>query len=118
MPSQMQHSEQIKKNKELLSTTQFDLRATVYKDWAITIMFYTAVHLVERELAKIPYDSGDHHDRESQMFEIPVLKRVLRDYKALKAASIKTRYKCYDFSDDDAISYMKRLNSIERVLAS
>jgi len=117
MPTQQKHEEQVMRNKQILALDDFDSSSTQFGDWVVTIAFYTAVHLIERELAKIPYDSKHHDDREASMWACGgKLKKIFHDYKTLKAASLRTRYHCCLFSAQDTKIYLNCLDTIENTL--
>ena len=117
MPSKEAHEEQVRRNKQLIAYPNFDTKTCGHNDWVVTVAFYTALHLVEREFAKIPYDCRDHKDREECMITSGgKFRDVLRDYKTLKAASMKTRYTCCVFSPDETDKYLNYLNNIENKL--
>lgn len=118
MPSLDEHINQYNHNKSLLNNTIFDINSTIYKDWVVTIVFYNAVHLIERELAKIskPYHSGSHRYREKAILKEKKLKSIAAKYQALYNQSIRARYECYKFSKKDVEGVMNILNDIEKAL--
>ncbi|HYF82340.1 MAG TPA: hypothetical protein VEB00_04850 [Clostridia bacterium] len=118
MPTLNEHVNQYNHNKSLLSNTVFDINNTTYKDWVVTITFYNAVHLIERELAKIttPYHSGSHTYREKAILREKKLKTIAAKYQALYNQSIRARYECYKFSKKDVEGVMHILDDIEKAL--
>ncbi|MGI6467753.1 MAG: hypothetical protein GXZ09_05870 [Syntrophomonadaceae bacterium] len=115
MPTRDEHIEQITRNKELLNTEVLHPSITKYVEWSITIMFYTAVHLIEYNLAP-NYHSKNHNDREKVMYKNSSFKRIFQDYKALKATCWSARYMCGGRSREDAVTCMQHLDKIEREL--
>lgn len=73
-----------------------------YKDWNITILFYTALHYVQAYLSKnsssLGYrtEFGSHHDRNNYLARISMtdhlLAKVVEDYITLCNASFLARY--------------------------
>lgn len=84
--------------------TSIDLDNNPYTDWAVTGMFYEAVHWVEAFLATKPYHSGDHKKRERAMLSLypSDLAAITADFKDLKKDSETARYECYRHTAKEA----------------
>lgn len=70
-----------------------------YAEWAVVIMFYEVIHLIERVLAISPIDDEYKHPK-SHFHRYQTLKNlrkfiprdILRDYRTLKNISEQARY--------------------------
>ncbi len=89
MPTLNEHLEKSGRNEalaELLGTK------TQYFDWAVTILFYAAVHYVDAVLSVSRYDPQSHEQRHTAMGVNATLKSVYREYRTLEVASRNARY--------------------------
>lgn len=75
-----------------------------YPDWAVTGLFYSALHLIEAFLAKKDIHPEDHKTRLSLVGKIRELKPIYSCYRALYDSSVNARYRMYKFSPDEANS--------------
>src|SRR5688572_21223907 len=66
--------------------------------WAVTCLFYAALHLVEAHLRRIGRTSQSHLSREAQMRELAELNVLRILYKDLQRLSEDGRYGCRTFS--------------------
>jgi hypothetical protein len=100
MPSRTRHIEQAKSNSRFLSA--FDLAKTQHPDWAITVAFYTAVHLVEAVFAsRSPaVHFYKHEDRNSEVSS--ALPDISDSYMAMYLAGRRARYFCQDVKPVEA----------------
>ena len=63
-----------------------------FPDWAVTVAFYKAVHVVEAVFAaSMAFDSTSHSVREERL-KIPRFKDIWKDYSHLLTASRIARY--------------------------
>lgn len=101
-----EHINQAKHNENLASEL---LQTLTYKDWIITICFYSALHYVDAELSKRlnvdpeishPQDRSIHSYREDLVRTF--FKKVFEDYRFLSVLSRSTRYHCYTPTDTEA----------------
>lgn len=118
MPNKDKHIKQYKCNLSLFNLKTFNINDTKYSDWFMTVAFYAAVHLIESELAEIPFDSRTHEDRENAMLKLNTLKDVVSQYTALRNQSRLARYKCKRFPKKDLADAFKHLKTIEKVVLS
>lgn len=93
MPSRQQHLDKARHNE--LASQAFEQNG--YADWAVTTLFYAAVHLVEAYLAPREH-SQDHRERNRSVSSRPNLKPVWKYYKELYNRSLDARYKCLSFT--------------------
>ncbi|MCG3254833.1 MAG: hypothetical protein KAU62_02015 [Candidatus Heimdallarchaeota archaeon] len=70
-----------------------------YAEWAVTIMFYEVIHLIERVLAIAPIkEEFKHPHNHVQRYQIMrnlrkyIPKTILKDYRTLKNISVQARY--------------------------
>jgi hypothetical protein len=98
MPSESVHRRQAEHNKQFLDW--LDLDVTEYLDWAVTVIFYTALHFVEWLLATKNLHSDFHANRHQVMGRVSELKRIWPDYQELEFQSRRSRYDCVQFSRD------------------
>jgi hypothetical protein len=101
MPRDRDHL-RIAENNERFS--QFLLSNHVYLDWAVTGMFYAAIHYVEAYLATQNRHSDFHRLRDSSILQIPQLAPLYDDYNDLKNDSTQARYLGHDFTPQDITS--------------
>jgi uncharacterized protein (UPF0332 family) len=63
-----------------------------YTDWAVTILFYAAVHYVDAVLAVSQIHPEDHKERKAAIAVNDTLKCVYREYRKLETLSWNSRY--------------------------
>jgi len=115
MPSEGVHRHQAEHNRQFLDW--LDLDVTTYLDWAVTAMFYTAVHLVEWLLATKGLHSDTHDNRHQAMGRVSELKPIYADYRELETQSRRSRYEGAQFSRDFVKSQlMPKLEKIESLI--
>lgn len=114
MATEAEHRKQADHNQACLDS----IDKTRFPDWAATVAFYKAVHLVEMLLAKrnLGYRGGSHTRRNN------ILKKdypaVWRDYRPLYAFSRVARYWCLKVKPDDYSYIARRLDRVERTVES
>lgn len=115
MPSLQKHLDKFNHNKSLISSSFFDLDNTQYLDWVVTIVFYSAVHLVEKELAafNVTTHSKSHVERERNILKIAKFKHIYTQYHSLYNQSIRSRYDCCKFSKPEVQAIIDLLQDIE-----
>jgi hypothetical protein len=69
--------------------------------WAITVLFYAAVHLVQSYLASKGAIPSTHAARETAIERDAALRPITRHYEILKRTSEIARYDCEPFSEAD-----------------
>lgn len=117
MPSAQEHLDQYRKNKSSLEKVM-SIDKPPY-DWAVTIAFYTAVHLIEKFIVeKHPKgkSSSDHEDRMNWVKMISELKPIRSYYTALSQSSWQSRYMCIPFDKDATNKTIDHLEKIEQAL--
>ena len=111
MPSQREHVFQILHNREFLAT--FDLDNSPFLDWAVTVIFDTAVHLVEQFLAHKGQDLLSHETRERFISQSADLKPIWSVYRELKYQSERARYLVARFQPDEVRNLGGKLRQVE-----
>jgi hypothetical protein len=98
MPHRKAHIDQARSNALFLST--LDPRTTQHPDWAITIAFYTAVHLVDACLDGHSIHPNSHTERRDAV--AMHLGLIRAHYVALYSESRRTRYLCQNVTNVQA----------------
>ena len=80
-----------------MKATRYLLERPDFSDWAATVIFYTALHIVEalffREAARLNRKHGHSHEEREQMLKgTGRYKNIYRHYRPLQSASVKARY--------------------------
>lgn len=96
MPEQDSHLRQAQHNESFVAS--FDLDSTLYLDWAVTGIFYAALHYIEAFLAIQNIHSPAHVSRDSIFQKEHVLKPAYNQYRILKTRSESARYDLQQFS--------------------
>lgn len=99
MPQKHEHVAKAKHDEGFVSS--LDLSTTPYVDWAITGLFYAALHYVEAYFAAMRRHSPDHRTRDSAVQRDSRIKGIYNDYSELKNFSINARYYMIPFSESD-----------------
>lgn len=117
MPSIEKHQSQYKHNRKLLDADVFKDNIS-FVDWHVTILFYSAVHLVERELSKHKCHSDNHETRMKHVKMVHPLNRVCDEYNSLSWQSRRARYDCVKFTPEDMQVIKSDYKAIEKLLDS
>ncbi|HEY6348896.1 MAG TPA: hypothetical protein VI636_05740 [Candidatus Angelobacter sp.] len=113
MPSRDEHLAQAAKNRKLAET----LAKTEFLDWAVTVYFYVAIHIVESYLAIHGYHSSNHDQRRDYMNKIPQLRTVIKEYLALERVSRQARYYAQPITPINLRIVQENLAAIEAHIA-
>jgi uncharacterized protein (UPF0332 family) len=95
MPSVNEHIQQAEKNERFFN--DFDLKNTQFLDWAITALFYSALHYVDAYLATKSQHPFNHRKRDWRLTKEQKLKNIYSYYVELKNRSEDARYKIVQF---------------------
>lgn len=100
MASKDAHLRQAAHNEELYNR----LLNTKFLDWAITAVFYSALHYIDAYLATLPlppkYCHPPVHEVRTPLVETESnLKRIVRQYRRLKDQSEAARYRVKRFTE-------------------
>lgn len=103
MATELAHLRQAQHNEQFLAT--FDLAITPYLDWAVTVIFYAALHYIRALAAKHQFMNISRYGDLDRVFErVPVFRRnpeLYVDYRQLKDDSRATRYDMRAFSFEE-----------------
>ncbi len=111
MPTTPEHKAKAAANEAFAST----LDAPSW-DWAVSGLFYSALHYVEAYLATKNVHSGSHPVRDSHIQKDTVLKTVYKSYRELKDESRTARYDVVQFSPVDVKRLTATLDQVKRVI--
>ena len=88
--------------------------------WAVTLLFYASVHLIQAYLVQLGRITSTHSARENAMERIRPLQPVQRHYDTLKIASEAARYDCLVMTQADferaQIRYRRLQGHMQRLL--
>jgi hypothetical protein len=99
VPSRDDHKAKAEHDKQFVDS--LELSTTPYLDWAITALFYAALHFVEAYFATMKRHSPDHRTRDSAIQRDSRIKSLYNDYNELKNYSINARYYMVSFAASD-----------------
>ncbi len=116
MPRKEQHLSKANDNEGFASS--LDLLKSINVDWALTALFYAALHYVEAYFATRSIHSVDHRARDSAIQRDPNLRKIFNDYSELKNYSINARYYMYPIKSGDVALLLSRLQAIKSHLSS
>lgn len=95
MPNTEVHLRQANHNEAFFDAIKPDL----YSDWAVTVLFYSALQYVDAYLAKLGHlDPGTHEARDGFVRQYQPIREVSREYFRLKNYSVNARYYAARFS--------------------
>ena len=116
MPSQAAHRRQAEHNRRFLHT--FDLASADYLDWVVTVLFYTALHLIDSYLATHGHHPKSHQERNKYIRRYPYLALIWPDYRFLEHRSRAARYDVVTFELAQVERLYRRLETIETHIAA
>ncbi len=105
MPSRAEHIAKARTNEVVAEELQAG-----HPDWALTALFYAAVHWVDAVLDGLDGMSvhpRSHTQRDRQVVSRPSLAAIERDYFALKDMSVAARYTAQSFSPENVAHYRR-----------
>ena len=94
MASKDEHLAQAAHNKRVAG----NLAAAGDFDWAVTALFYSALHLIQAHLVEIGVDVRGHARRERFMQQISELEPAVDAFMSLRVLSENARYDCRSFT--------------------
>jgi len=112
MPTKDAHMDWAVHNRDFWNS--IDLDNSGFQDWALSGMFYEAVHWVEAFLAVKGYHSGTHSERSRNMRSYrSELGSIQTDYDTLKQDSETARYDCYKHTGNEVRQLIPLADSIK-----
>lgn len=115
MPTSVQHLAKANANEAFAHS--LDRTTTVRAEWAITILFYVAVHYTQAYFAKSGRVYTQHIKRDSAIHRDPNLSRIYVDYRELETYSVDARYCMPDFTDADFVTLLPVLDKVKSCVA-
>lgn len=98
-PTPSEHLSDARKNEDLAGDIQ-NIGKGKSNGWTITIYFYSALHYVDGKLAEDEITTENHGDRKQKIKHHISDRSLYQNYKELKCWSEKSRYKCWEASED------------------
>lgn len=101
MPGKVAHESQACHNENLVSESLFNVRSTPYPDWVVTIAFYSALHMVDAELASLGHPDIDGHDQRRKLIKEHLSsgrKNIRSLFETLYSDCRRARYECTMFN--------------------
>src|SRR5205823_2251134 len=95
-----------------------DPKTSPFIDWAITGLFYAALHYVEAFFATQNRHSADHRARDSAIRRDPDLRAIYDDYNELKNFSINARYYMARFTEADLTALQPHFTKLKAHIAA
>lgn len=112
MPSKKDHLGKAQHDEQFVSS--LNLSTTPFVDWAVTGLFYAALHYVEAYMATQNRHSPDHRARDSAIHRDSGISSIYDDYNELKNFSINARYYMIKFTEADVTQTLQpRLDAIK-----
>ena len=105
MPSLIEHETQYRHNLEFVQTFY---PSTKYLDWAITLYFYAAVHLIEAMYAQIGVHNKGHVVRNQRIASDH--SGIAVEYMQLYLESRRVRYDCWIPPDEKYVENLVQNN--------
>jgi uncharacterized protein (UPF0332 family) len=111
MPSLDEHIRQAEHNERFVDI--FDLKSSPYLDWALTGIFYSAIHYIEAALATRGKHPFSHSERNTLIHLHIKNNDVYDDHRDLMEDSRDGRYKCIVVSEDTINESKLKLEKIK-----
>jgi len=114
MPSSDEHIKKAKHNEGFVDI--FDLKSSPYLDWALTGIFYSAIHYIEAVLAIKSKHPISHSQRNTLISLYIKNSDVYDDHRDLMEDSRDVRYKCITVSEKAINESKLKLENIKNNL--
>jgi hypothetical protein len=108
LPNKEEHLNQASRNEKLAQS----LAQTEYREWTVTVLFYVAVHYIEAFLAVRHLHCDDHSERSEKIRQIPELRKIAKEYDALRTLSRQARYHALPIQPEDVNIAQQKLDVI------
>ena len=106
MPQPLEHIAQAEKNERLYEI----LIGTEFNDWAITVLFYAALHYVDASFTEqTGVSPRNHNSRNYMVAKTRNMMQIKYHYAELFQWSLNVRYNVFQVSTDDALEVKMRL---------
>lgn len=107
MPSETEHIAKAKHNEAFYLS--FDLNKTLFLDWVVNGIFYSALHYIDSYFAHLGLHPRNHSDRINFIANDANLRNIFSKYRHLKDDSEAARYKIRHFTPDEINNSIKPL---------
>ena len=114
MPDPSAHKKQAQHNKDVAINLEANDPGAL--DWAITIRFYAALHLVRAYLAKRGLQPKDHEETFDYLTQSDLPEDLVAAYRRFYRLSRKARYDCWTPLQKDVNTARQLLSQVERVI--
>lgn len=115
MPDIDVHQQQVEHNRQ--TTAYLQQAGDNYLDWAVTVLFYTALHLVDQVLYHTAQlHPRNHFQRHQAIANTAELIAIYQDYRELEHQSRRSRYECAKFTSEEIERLSESLARIEQVV--
>ncbi|NUM49185.1 MAG: hypothetical protein HUU38_31175 [Anaerolineales bacterium] len=115
MPDLLTHQHQVTHNRTVAA--YLEQAGVEHLDWVVTVLFYTAMHLMDQVLyARQKLNPRNHQQRHAAIANTPELVPLYADYRELEHQSRESRYECVQFSIKEVESLKARLMGIEQTV--
>ncbi len=114
MPERHEHLQRARDNELLAAQLKADVGFS--NDWAITMLFYSALHYVDAFLAGKRMHPLNHDDRDEEIERNGSLTDIYRHYRRLKDFSRSARYEIANYAKADVHLARTKLEAIKNHL--
>ena len=116
MPQRHEHLARGQENEKLALSLNPSLGFHV--DWAITMLFYAALHYIDAFLVGKNFHPIDHENRDSEIHRNGSLTDIYRDYRRLKDMSREARYNIANYTSVHLETAKNKLARIRQHLSA
>jgi hypothetical protein len=116
VPDKAQHLSRAVGNENLARSLDFDDGLQV--DWAIVLLFYSALHYIDSFLAGKNKHPRSHDARDSEVESNGTINAIYKDYRRLKDGSREARYDCPSYHKTQFPQFEQRFNNIKNHITS
>jgi hypothetical protein len=109
-----QHSDWAERNEQFADS--LDLSTNIGVNWAITALFYAALHYVDAYLSSRGKREADHERREWVIQNDPILSEIWQPYRYLKHLSREARYEIAPYTEVEFRKAKQRLQQVKKYI--
>jgi uncharacterized protein (UPF0332 family) len=108
LPTKPEHISKAERNEKFAETVS----KTAYLDWAVTIIFYAALHYVDAILAVSGIHPDNHTQRDAAIGTNETLRIVRPEYRLLETVSQNARYRAMKIEAADLAEAQKNFTTL------
>jgi hypothetical protein len=116
VPDRAQHLSRAVGNEKLARS--LDLDDVLQVDWAIVMLFYSALHYIDSFLAGKNKHPRNHDARDSEVESNGTLNQIYNDYRRLKDGSREARYEIPGYHKTQFPQFERRFKNIKDHITS